>query len=751
MEGAEMERICGEVDSVVYKNDDTGFAVVMIKYDGDLVCAVGEMGAVEEGEELTCTGSFVVHQKFGEQFKCELCEHSLPKSADAIERYLSSGIVKGIGPTTAGRIVEKFGEQTFEILENEPERLCEVSGITHDKAEKMSVQFRKNFAVRTLISFLSGYSIPMSTAISAFKKWGEHSDEVLHSNPYLLCAPPLDVAFTKADDMAQDFVISKESEHRIRAGISYILRQNAQSGHTCLPMDKLQSIALDFLQIDEWLFDKTVSDELEDQNLYCYLKNGRKFIMLADFFCAEDYISRRLLMMKECSYDNKIDFSQIINTAEKSNGIEYDERQREAINLSLSYGFLIITGGPGTGKTTTLNAIIDAYKQQSMTVMVAAPTGRAAKRLSEVTGCEAKTIHRLLEVKPADNGVMSFVHNEENMLECDALIIDEMSMVDTLLFEAVLRAIKLTCKLVLVGDSDQLPSVGAGNVLKDIMDSGVMPVVKLTEIFRQSRQSSIVMNAHKIVKGEHIDLAQRDNDFFFMQRLDFGGLQKLIAELCKTRLPNAYGYSPFDDIQVMSPTRQGPAGTVELNKILQQQLNPPAKSKSEIKTPLFTYRTGDKVMQTKNDYDIIWKRHSISGKKSESGTGIFNGDIGRITSCNKILRQLTIDFDGRTAVYTADMLDNLSLAYAITVHKSQGSEYDAVILAVFGGYDKLYYRNLLYTAVTRARKLLVIVGQDKRVNFMIDNDRRVLRYTCLKNMLNEQESGEELETDISIL
>lgn len=740
------EKIQGEVDSVVFRSDETGFAVIMLKADNELIPVVGELGNVEEGEDLVCTGRFVTHQKFGEQFKCELCERSLPKTAASIQRYLSSGAIKGIGAVTARAMVKKFGDQTLEILENEPEKLCDVDGITPQKARKMSEQFKQSFAVRTLMIFLSSYNIPMSVGVRAFKRWGENSELLIRSNPYVLCNPAVDVSFVKADEIARSLEIPEDSENRIRAGISCVLRENANSGHTCLPLDKLAEITCGFLKIDRQLFDKVLSDELTDETLFCYIKNGRKFIMLYEYFRAEDYISRRLSIMKECSYDNKMDFSDVIDIAENQNGIEYEQRQREAINLSLSYGFLVITGGPGTGKTTTLNAIIDLYKQQGMNVMIAAPTGRAAKRLSDLTGCEAKTIHRLLEVKPTDGGMMSFVHDENNLLECDALIIDEMSMVDTLLFEAVLRGIKLTCKLVLVGDSDQLPSVGAGNVLKDIMDSGVMPVVKLTEIFRQAQKSAIVTNAHKIVNGEHVDLSEKDKDFFFFQRLNFEGLQSLVSELCKTRLPKAYDFSPFDDIQILSPTRKGPAGTLELNKLMQQELNPPAAGKSEIKTPVFTYRTGDKVMQTKNDYDIIWKKKN--GEKTESGAGIFNGDIGRITACNKILRTLTIDFDGREAVYTADMLDNLELAYAITVHKSQGSEYDAVILTVFGGYDKLYYRNLLYTAVTRAKKLLIIVGQNRRVDFMIDNNRRTLRYTCLKDLLKELNNN---ETDAALL
>lgn len=741
------EKIKGEVDSVLFFNEETGFSVINLRFQNELVSVVGILGNVEEGEELVCTGKFVTHTKFGVQFRCDLCERSLPTSEDAIRRYLCSGAIKGVGPVTARLLVNEFGDKTFEVIEKEPERMFEVDGISKSKALDISNQFKKKFAVRTLMSFLSHYDIPMSVAIASFKKWGDKAEELIRSNPYILCTSNVGVSFIKADAIAKSLDIENDDKHRIKAGIDCVMKENVNYGHTCLPIDKLRDTTCDFLKIEHTDFDRVIAEEISEENLYCYYKNKRKFIMLYDYFRAENYISRRLSVMKDCSYDSKIDFAEVIDEAEKNNDIEYEDKQREAINLSLSYGFLVITGGPGTGKTTTLNAIIDLYKQQGMNVMIAAPTGRAAKRLSDISGCEAKTIHRLLEVKPTNDGTLRFVHDEKNMLDCDALIIDEMSMVDTLLFEAVLRGIKMTCKLVLVGDYDQLPSVGAGNVLKDIIDSGVMPVVRLTEIFRQAQKSAIVTNAHKIVKGEHIDLTVKDNDFFFMQRMNYVGLQELTAELCKTRLPKAYGFSPFEDIQVLSPTRKGPAGTFELNKILQEQLNPNVTGKSEIKSSDFVYRIGDKVMQTKNDYDIIWKRKI--GNKTESGAGIFNGDIGRIINCNKVLRTLTIDFDGREAVYTAEMLENLELAYAVTVHKSQGSEYDAVILVVFGGYDKLYYRNLLYTAVTRAKKLLIVVGDNRRIDFMIDNNRRMLRYTCLKEFLKELDSNEK--TEISLL
>ncbi|MGN0601999.1 MAG: ATP-dependent RecD-like DNA helicase [Oscillospiraceae bacterium] len=729
----DLEKIQGEVDSVIYRNEENGYAVIMLACDNDLVTVVGEMGNVEEGEELVCTGEFIVHQKFGEQFKCSLCERYLPTTAASIQKYLAGGVISGVGAVIAKRIVSKFGADSLDIIENQPEKLTEIEGITSKKAKKISEEFKTTFAVRSLMIYLSSFDVPTSVGVSAWKRWGESAEEMIKSNPYVLCVFGVDLPFVKADMIAREIGIDGNAKCRIRAGISCVLKENANAGHTCLPLDKLEKKACEFLGITSDEFKEVLEEQIEEENLFYYYKKSRPFVMLRDYYKAEDYIARRLSVMAACSYDNKIDFSEVIDIAEEENHITYEDRQREAINLALSKGFLVLTGGPGTGKTTTLNAIISLYQQQGMTVMIAAPTGRAAKRISDLTGYEAKTIHRLLEVKHVDGDTLKFLHDESNQLDCDVMIIDEMSMVDSCLFEALLRAISISCKLVLVGDSDQLPSVGAGNVLKDIIDSGVMPVVTLKEIFRQAQQSAIVTNAHKIVNGEHIDLTQKDNDFFFFQRQNFIELQSLVTQLCKTRLPKAYGYSPIQDIQVLSPTRKGPGGVRELNIMLQQELNPPAAGKSEIKTPLYIYRKGDKVMQTKNDYDIIWKK--TDEDKTESGTGIFNGDIGIITNVNKILKTVTIDFEGRTAVYSLQMLENLELAYAITVHKSQGSEFEAVILTVSGGFDKLYYRNLLYTAVTRAKKLLIIIGTKKRVEFMIDNNRRTLRYTCLKNML----------------
>jgi len=736
-----LEKIQGEVDSIIYKSEDGGFCVLMLNCDNELVTVVGDMGDVEEGEELVLTGEFTTHRKFGEQFKVTIFERSLPTTSAAIQRYLASGAISGIGPVLARRLVNLFSDKTLEIIESEPDRLTEIEGITAKKAKKIQKEFKTTFAVRSLLVYLSQFEIPTSYSIRAWKRWGDTAEEIIRSNPYTLCSDGVDVPFVKADEIASKQKIPKDSVNRIKAGITCVLRQNADAGHTCLPLESLKNMTSEFLGVPQELFMQVLDEEIGDENLFYYYKQKRPYVMLREYYRAEEYIARRLEIMRSISYDNKIDFSEVIDLEEETNGIIYEKIQRQAINLALSKGFLVLTGGPGTGKTTTLNAIISLYQQQGLNVMIAAPTGRAAKRISDLTGYDAKTIHRLLEVQYSGD-TLSFVHNENNLLDCDALVVDEMSMVDSCLFEALLRAISVTCKLILVGDSDQLPSVGAGNVLKDIIDSGVMSVVTLKEIFRQAQESDIVMNAHKIVNGKHIDLTRRDKDFFFFQRLDFTGIQQLVVELCRDRLPKAYGYSPIENIQVLSPTRKGPSGTMELNRRLQAELNPPAAGKSEVRTPGYIYRKGDKVMQTRNDYEILWKKQT-DDEKTESGAGIFNGDIGIIIQVNKILKSVTIDFEGRIAVYTEQMLENLELAYAVTVHKSQGSEFDVVILTVFGGYDKLYYRNLLYTAVTRAKKMLIIVGSQNRVNFMIDNDRRTLRYTALKNMLMENAEGDD--------
>ncbi len=727
----------GVVESVLFTNHDNGYVVLDLDVKGDYVTVVGELGNIEEGEELIVTGEYVKHAKFGMQFKAHFCQRKMPATTNAILKYLSSGVLKGVGKTLAKRIVDEFDDKSLDVIENEPELLVKVKGITVSKAEEISMEFKRIFGIRALMIFLSQYNIPPSAAVSAWRKWGQYAVEIIKENPYMLCENGIELEFDKAEAMAVKIGYPMNNEGRIKAGIIHILVNNTYSGHTCLPYDRLKSTALKLLEIEGNLFDECVEKECKDDNLVIYEKENRKFVYLADYYTAEQYITGRLAVMSSCLKDTKLDYTKLIDIEEKTKIITYAEQQRKAISLALSQGFMILTGGPGTGKTTTLKAIISLYEQRGMKVMIAAPTGKAAKRISDLTGYDAKTIHRMLEVAFDNSGKTKFKHNESNPIACDVMIVDEMSMVDTLLFEALLRALKLSCRLIMVGDSDQLPSVGAGNILKDMVDSGRLPLVKLTEIFRQAQESCIITNAHKIVNGEQPDLTQTDNDFFFMQRLDYESASDTVVDLVVNRLPNAYKLSPTEDIQVLCPSRKGGLGVVEMNKVLQLAINPPCKDKKELKGILYNFRVDDKVMQVKNNYDIIWT------KGIEKGSGIFNGDIGIILKVIKSESKVLIDFDGRVAEYTYEMLDQLELAYAISVHKSQGSEFNAVILPLLGGFEKLYYRNLLYTAVTRAKKMLIVVGSMRVVEAMVNNNRRTLRYSCLKDMLEKELANAE--------
>lgn len=731
MQGSEKEKVNieGVVDEILFTNPANGYNVLELDCGDRFVTVVGLLGNVEAGEELSLTGEFTVHPRFGSQFNAEICTRKLPETSAAILKYLSSGVIKGIGNTLAKRIVEKFGDRSLEIIENEPERLIEVKGFTKQKAEAAAIEFKRIYGIRALMIFLSQYNVQPSYALKAWKKWGQYAVDVIKENPYVLCQFGIELEFEKAENIALKLELPMDSESRIKAGVSHILFQNTFSGHTCLPYDRLCQTAVKLLNVSEELIDKVIESECEENNLVIYDKDGRSFVYLYDYYNAESYIAGRLNVMNSFLKDTEYDYSKLIDIEERSKAITYAEQQRNAIALALSKGFIILTGGPGTGKTTTLKAIISLYEQKGMKVQIAAPTGKAAKRISDLTGYEAKTIHRLLEVAFDNSGKPRFKHNETEPLPCDVMIVDEMSMVDTLLFEALLRALKLSCRLVMVGDSDQLPSVGAGNILKDMIDSGQLSVVQLTEIFRQAQQSCIITNAHKIVNGENPDLTRTDNDFFFMQRLDSQLASDTVVELCVQRLPNAYGYSSLEDIQVLCPSRKGVLGVHEMNKALQFAINPPTRDKHDVNGIYYTFRDNDKVMQIKNNYDIPWK------KDGETGTGIFNGDIGIIVKVAKNEGRLYIDFDGRLTEYSTEMLDQLELAYAITVHKSQGSEFNAVILPLLGGFEKLYYRNLLYTAVTRAKKMLIIVGSKNIVEKMVANNRRTLRYTCLKDMI----------------
>lgn len=733
LEEKELIKISGTVESVVYKNLSNGYVILELDSNNILITVVGEIGNVDEGEELYLEGEYVNNPKYGVQFKAFVCERKMPETAYAIQKYLSSGVIKGIGPALAKNIVDAFGEKSLEIIENNPEQLAKVKGFTKKKVETVKQELQRVFGMRKLMNYLETFKISPAIAIKAWKKWGQFSIDIIKENPYSLCDFGVDLDFVKADEMAIELEYPSDNPNRIKAGMTYILNENANSGHTCVPTDFLQKTSCQFLDISEEAFYKTLEQEYNEANLIEYEKNNRCFTYLSDYYIAENYIVSRLSAMKAFFLDSGTEFDNAIDLVEEENGIKYEELQRKAISLALSKGFLILTGGPGTGKTTTLNAIISLYEQQGLKAVIAAPTGRAAKRISDLTGYTAKTIHRLLEVAYDDgSGIMKFVHNEQNTLDCDVLIVDEMSMVDTLLFAELLRGIKLSCKLILVGDSDQLPSVGAGNLLKDLIDSKTMTVVQLTEIFRQAKESCIVTSAHRIVNGEMPELDNSSKDFFVLQRNDEQTTIETIVDLYKHRLPKAYKYNPTTDIQIISPSRKGMAGTVEINKRIQLEINPPKLGKNEIRGPVYIFRENDKVMQTRNNYDIVWK------KEDEVGTGVYNGDIGVITEIRKREGVIVIDFEGKIVEYTTDMLEQLELAYAITVHKSQGSEFPAVIFSIVGVSNKLYYRNLLYTAVTRAKEILVIIGTPEMLETMIENKRKTLRYSCFKDMLKRE-------------
>ncbi len=721
-------KLTGTVEHIIYKNEDTGFTVLELDCSGELIVSVGEFAGIEEGEELVLTGNYTTHPTYGYQFKASMHERRLPATQSAICKYLSSGAIRGIGPATAKKIVDMFGTDTLSIIENDPLRLAAVRGITQKKAEEIGNEYKQLFGVRSVMLFLSEYGVSVNQSIKVWKKWGSLAVDIIKENPYALCCEEFRINFAAADDIAGKLGITADDKNRIRAGLKYVLTKNLSNGHTCLPFEKLTVAAQNLLQIDISDISET-AQEMINENVLCGVDRPKTYVYLPAMLSAESYITSRIMLLVGAEPKEDEKAAAIIDRFEKSGGIEYAGLQRKAIAMALENNALILTGGPGTGKTTTLNAVISLFEDKGMKVLIAAPTGRAAKRISEVTGREAKTVHRLLEVKYDDSSRLEFVHNEENPLDCDVLVIDEMSMMDTLLFDSLLRALPIKSKLIMVGDSDQLPSVGAGNVLKDLIEADVVPTVALKEIFRQAAKSAIVTGAHSIVKGEMPDVNGSDGDFFFVVRNDIDMAAQTVVELCAKRLPKTYGFNPSEDIQVLCPGRKGKAGTAELNSYLQEVLNPADKSKREIKRGAQIFREGDKVMQIKNNYDISWSR------QGEQGLGVFNGDIGKIAFIDKSEGTLKIAYDDKIAVYSQDMLSELEHAYAITVHKSQGSEFPAVVMPVIGGYDKLYYRNLLYTAVTRAKKILVLVGSKSRLKYMVDNNIKTLRYTGLKYYL----------------
>lgn len=731
--------LSGSVEDVIYKNADNGYTVIKLGCDEGLIAVVGNLGDVNEGERLSLRGGWITSPKYGRQFKAAMCERSMPETESEISAYLGSGVIKGLGPAIAKKIVKQFGTEALDIIDNDCMQLTVIKGITSDKALYISNEYHKITGVNEVIKFLGEYNFGPAHAISVWSAFEHDSIKQIKTNPYILCTSGIDIDFRSVDRMAADLGFDAENSDRVRAGIVYVLHENANAGHTCLPTEKLRESVCDNLGIERRQFESCL-DDCEEKDWVVRITLGkREFVYLPEYYLAETYIAKKLAFMLRTSAQYEKDYSDEIRGVEFSENIQYEDLQRAAISACLTGSVFILTGGPGTGKTTTLNGVIKILKAQKKRILLCAPTGRAAKRMSDLTGEPARTIHRLLEVDFTAKGELKFKRNETNPLPADVVIADEMSMVDALLMCSLVRAIKPTSKFIMVGDSNQLPSVGAGNVLKDLIASHYIPSVELKEIFRQAAQSLIVTNAHRIVNGEFPVLDDRQNDFFFMNKSLESDIAGLVIQLAKQRLPDTYGFSPIDDIQVLCPTKMGMAGTKELNKQLQSALNPPSQNKAELKFFDVIFRTGDKVMQTKNDYDVLWT------KNNEKGSGIFNGDIGIIRSVDRFSQNVTIDFEGRVAIYTSEMLRRLEHAYAITIHKSQGSEYDAVIIPITAFTHNLLYRNLLYTGVTRAKKMIIVIGTRELVKTMVDNNRKMLRYSLLRPLLEIEMNRKDTE------
>ncbi len=725
----------GTVETIVYHSEDTGFTVIELNCGGEMVTAVGELGSVNEGEEVRLMGQYTTHASYGSQFRAATCEVKLPATATAILKYLSTGAIKGIGPKTAKKIVAAFGDKTLEIIEKQPGMLSEVGGISQSKAKQIENDFKKVFGIRTVMAYLARFNVSPFYCIRAWKKLGPMTIDMVNENPFVLCNDEIGLDFKAADEISKALSLPPEAPARIFAGILSELMAATRNGHTCMPYVRLVERAQALLDISGDDIENVLYEQSQAQMIVCERFGDAEYVYLPRYYDAERFIASRLSLIIKSIPDNLRSWDTEIATLEAEKSIQYERLQKKAIAMALSNGITVLTGGPGTGKTTTIMGIIELYKRLGKKVMLAAPTGRAAKRMSELTGYEAKTIHRLLEVEYSQGDQPSFRRNSRNPLNCDVIIIDEFSMVDTLLFESLLSAVKLSCRIVLVGDSDQLPSVGAGNILHDLLQSDCVPTVTLTEIFRQAAQSLIVTSAHEIISGEVPQTEVKDNDFFFLKR-ELSQSAATVVSLCRDRLPKAYGYSPLWDIQVLCPSRQGELGTAALNTKLQAAINPKRADKPEVKSGQNLFREGDKVMQVRNNYDIIWTRDD-----GENGAGVFNGDIGIIESIDRPAQLLTIRFDDRVADYTFDQLTELELAYAITVHKSQGSEYEAVVIPLAKPIPNLYYRNLLYTAVTRAKRLLILLGDPETLSFMVDNNRKTYRYTNLQQYITDEVLG----------
>ncbi len=725
----EMEIIQGTIGAVVYQNYDNGYAVLRLNVGGGQnVTVVGTIPLPAVGERLMVTGKWSNHSSYGRQFEAEFLERLMPQTSMEILSYLSSRVIKGIGPRMAARIVEHFGDETLAVMEREPLRLAEVSGISRERARLIGEEFHQRVGMRQLMEFFTLHQLPAELAVRAYKLYGEETVELLYDDPYLLMDEGLEAPFGSVDRFAIELGVAGDDPRRVEAGVLFELNYNLSAGHSFLPEEKLVAATAQLLSVESDTVRLGVERLLEADRLVRETLAGIVVIYLPRLHEAENYCALRLLQFAQETFPEPSGLERMIRNMAKESGITYSGEQTRAIREAATSGVLLITGGPGTGKTTILNGVLSLFGQMQLRTVLAAPTGRAAKRLIEVTGEDASTIHRLLEAGIDPNtGRMFFARDEDNPLKADAVIIDEMSMVDVQLLSSLLQAVPRGKRLILVGDPDQLPPVGPGFPFSDMLRSEMLPTVRLTEIFRQAQQSLIVMNAHRVNQGILPELKVTNSDFFFMRRPTEEGLNTLIRDLCTTRLPKNMGI-PADQIQVLSPTRKGGAGTGNLNRMLQATLNPPAPDKKERQFGDFIFREGDRVMQIRNNYDILWKLTDGSAV----GTGVFNGDVGVITSIRPAEESLTVLFDDREAEYDFTQLGELEPAYAMTVHKSQGSEYRCVILVCWNGHPNLLSRSVLYTAITRARELLILVGREETVAVMTENAKKNRRYTGLK-------------------
>ena len=720
----------GTIEHVTYQNEQNGYAVCELLSGEDSYTIVGIMPYIAAGEEIKAMGKFETHQNYGRQFRVEYYEKQMPKSREAMYKYLASGAIPGIGKITAKKIVDLFGEDTFDVMEHNPEYLTDIPGITPKKARSIHEAFSEQFGMRTVMVFCRDFFGP-ATAVKIYKKWGSGAVDLLKKNPYLLCEEIYGIGFDKADQMAKSLGCEEDSPFRIRAGIKYALSYNAtHNGHVFIPRDKLIGLSAQLLDLPVERIEEIVEGGITGLRSIRY--GSTDCVYLEEYYQAEKYIASKLVLLDEvCQAVSEGNLDRMITQIEYDEGMTYARMQRQAIRAALTGGVMVLTGGPGTGKTTIVKGIIRLADRMGMKVLLAAPTGRAAKRMSEATQQEAKTVHRMLEMKFSAEGKAVFLRDENDLLEGDIFIVDEASMLDTLLLEALLKAIKPGARLILIGDADQLPSVGAGHVLCDVIASDRFTTVRLTEIFRQAQESRIVTNAHAINHGELPILDDKDGDFFFLTREDENVIAKTIVDLCLYRLPRTYGREIMEDLQVITPSRKGRAGTEVLNALLQEAQNPPSDLKKEKRFRDVIFREGDKVMQVKNNYDILWTRGE------EEGSGIFNGDIGRILQIHFAEETMTLQFDDRIAVYDFSQMEELEHAWAITIHKSQGSEYPVVIIPAYNYSSRLLTRNLLYTAVTRAQRMVVMVGRPQVVQGMVENNRQVNRYTGLRYLLSQ--------------